>query len=87
DIRPWAAALTRLSYYNVPAFTDTGLDPEHPPATWAESVNLAKALTKGAGGQNDPGRRRPDGPEERRRPLAPVCRRNRPEASGLTNQR
>jgi hypothetical protein len=30
---------------------DAGLDPEHPPATWADWATAAKALTKDAGGQ------------------------------------
>jgi sn-glycerol 3-phosphate transport system substrate-binding protein len=42
---------TPLLYYNVAAFTDAGLDPEHPPASWADWAIAAKALTKGAGGQ------------------------------------
>jgi sn-glycerol 3-phosphate transport system substrate-binding protein len=41
---------TPLLYYNVAAFTDAGLDPEHPPARWADWAIAAKALTKGAGG-------------------------------------
>jgi sn-glycerol 3-phosphate transport system substrate-binding protein len=42
---------TPLLYYNVAAFTDAGLDPDHPPATWADWAAAAKALTKSAGGR------------------------------------
>jgi sn-glycerol 3-phosphate transport system substrate-binding protein len=42
---------TPLLYYNVAAFTEAGLDPEHPPATWADWATAAKTLTKTAGGQ------------------------------------
>ena len=27
---------TPLLYYNVAAFTEAGLDPDHPPASWAD---------------------------------------------------
>jgi sn-glycerol 3-phosphate transport system substrate-binding protein len=40
---------TPLLYYNVDAFNDAGLDPDHPPATWVEWVAAAKALTKPGG--------------------------------------
>jgi sn-glycerol 3-phosphate transport system substrate-binding protein len=37
---------TPLLYYNVAAFADAGLDPDHPPLSWADSITAAKALTK-----------------------------------------
>jgi sn-glycerol 3-phosphate transport system substrate-binding protein len=37
---------TPVLYYNKAAFQEVGLDPEHPPATWAEWVDAAKKLTK-----------------------------------------
>ena len=37
---------TPLLYYSVDAFREVGLDPDHPPATWAEWVDAAKKLTK-----------------------------------------
>jgi sn-glycerol 3-phosphate transport system substrate-binding protein len=37
---------TPLLYYSVDAFRDAGLDPDKPPATWAEWLAAAKALTK-----------------------------------------
>ncbi len=37
---------TPVMYYNVQAFKDAGLDPDHPPATWQEWVDDAKKLTK-----------------------------------------
>jgi sn-glycerol 3-phosphate transport system substrate-binding protein len=49
---------TPLMYYNVAAFTDAGLDPDKPPATWAEWLDAAKKLTKPSGerwGINFPG--------------------------------
>ena len=42
---------TPLLYYNVTAFTDAGLDPEHPPATWADWIDAGKKLAKTEGGQ------------------------------------
>jgi len=42
---------TPLLYYNVDAFKEAGLDPDHPPATWTEWLAATKALTKSAGGQ------------------------------------
>ena len=41
---------TPLLYYSVDAFREVGLDPDQPPATWAEWVEAAKKLTK-----RDPG--------------------------------
>jgi sn-glycerol 3-phosphate transport system substrate-binding protein len=40
---------TPLMYYAVDAFKDAGLDPDKPPATWAEWIEAAKKLTKGGG--------------------------------------
>ncbi len=37
---------TPVMYYNEAAFREVGLDPDHPPATWAEWVDAAKRLTK-----------------------------------------
>lgn len=37
---------TPILYYNVEAFKEVGLDPDHPPATWAEWVDAARKLTK-----------------------------------------
>ncbi len=37
---------TPLLYYSVDAFRDAGLDPDKPPATWADWVDAAKKLTK-----------------------------------------
>ena len=34
---------TPLLYYSVDAFKDAGLDPDHPPVTWQEWVELRKA--------------------------------------------
>ncbi len=42
---------TPLLYYNVAAFKDAGLDPDHPPATWTEWVAAAKKLTKAGGNE------------------------------------
>jgi len=42
---------TPLLYYNVAAFKEAGLDPANPPATWAEWLAAAKALTKNSGGE------------------------------------
>lgn len=41
---------TPLLYYNVPAFKEAGLDPDHPPATWADWSAAAKKLVKQADG-------------------------------------
>jgi sn-glycerol 3-phosphate transport system substrate-binding protein len=38
---------TPLLYYNVAAFKEAGLDPDHPPATWTDWLAAAKALSKG----------------------------------------
>jgi sn-glycerol 3-phosphate transport system substrate-binding protein len=40
---------TPLMYYSVGAFQDAGLDPDKPPATWAEWLDAAKKLTKPGG--------------------------------------
>jgi sn-glycerol 3-phosphate transport system substrate-binding protein len=37
---------TPILYYNVDAFKEAGLDPDHPPQTWAEWVEDAQKLTK-----------------------------------------
>jgi sn-glycerol 3-phosphate transport system substrate-binding protein len=37
---------TPVLYYNEAAFRDAGLDPDHPPATWAEWEEDAQKLTK-----------------------------------------
>jgi sn-glycerol 3-phosphate transport system substrate-binding protein len=37
---------TPLLYYSVDAFKDAGLDPDHPPVTWADWIKDAQALTK-----------------------------------------
>ncbi len=42
---------TPLLYYSVDAFKDTGLDPDHPPATWTDWVEDMKKLTKRDGSQ------------------------------------
>jgi len=38
---------TIVAYYNKEMFTATGLDPESPPTTWDEMIEMGKALTKG----------------------------------------
>lgn len=40
---------TPLLYYNVDAFKQAGLDPDHPPATWGEWIKAVQALTKREG--------------------------------------
>jgi sn-glycerol 3-phosphate transport system substrate-binding protein len=42
---------TPLLYYSVDAFKDAGLDPDHPPQTWAEWVEDAQKLTKSENGK------------------------------------
>ncbi len=42
---------TPLLYYSDTAFRDAGLDPNHPPATWAEWADAARKLTKHDGSQ------------------------------------
>ncbi len=42
---------TIVMYYNKDAFSDAGLDPEAPPATWDELAEAGKALTKDDGSQ------------------------------------
>ncbi len=37
---------TPVLYYNVQAFKDAGLDPDHPPVTWQDWVDDARKLTK-----------------------------------------
>jgi sn-glycerol 3-phosphate transport system substrate-binding protein len=43
---------TIVLYWNKDAFKEAGLDPNKPPATWAEQVELAKKLTKRDAGGN-----------------------------------
>lgn len=38
---------TIVAYYNKDMFREAGLDPEAPPATWDEMIEMGKALTKG----------------------------------------
>ncbi len=40
---------TAVLYWNKAAFKEVGLDPEHPPATWAEQTAFAHKLTKKSG--------------------------------------
>ncbi|MBR02028.1 MAG: ABC transporter substrate-binding protein [Arenicellales bacterium] len=42
---------TIVMYYNKDAFRAAGLDPENPPATWNELVEVGKKLTKADGSQ------------------------------------
>lgn len=42
---------TPVLYYSVDAFKEAGLDPDHPPVTWAEWVDAAQKLTKRDGSQ------------------------------------
>ncbi len=44
---------TIVMYYNKDAFRDAGLDPEKPPATWAELVSMGKKLVKKDGDKVD----------------------------------
>src|SRR5262249_61080949 len=37
---------TPVMYYNKDAFSEARLDPEKPPVTWNELINVAKKLTK-----------------------------------------
>lgn len=37
---------TPVFYYNKEAFREAGLDPENPPATWDEMIDMGKKLTK-----------------------------------------
>ena len=43
---------TIVLYWNKDAFKEAGLDPNKPPATWAEQVEMAKKLTKRDAGGN-----------------------------------
>jgi sn-glycerol 3-phosphate transport system substrate-binding protein len=43
---------TIVLYWNKEAFKDAGLDPNKPPATWAEQVQFARKLTKRDAGGN-----------------------------------
>jgi sn-glycerol 3-phosphate transport system substrate-binding protein len=42
---------TIVMYYNKDKFRAAGLNPDQPPATWAELVDAAKAMTKGDGSE------------------------------------
>jgi len=42
---------TIVMYYNKDAFKAAGLDPEKPPATWQELIDMSKKLTKSDGSQ------------------------------------
>jgi multiple sugar transport system substrate-binding protein len=44
---------TRVLFYNKDAFKEAGLDPEKPPATWAELEEYAKKLDKKSGEEYD----------------------------------
>ncbi len=44
---------TIVLYWNKAAFQEAGLDPERPPATWAEHAAFAEKLTKRNGGEVD----------------------------------
>jgi sn-glycerol 3-phosphate transport system substrate-binding protein len=44
---------TIVLYWNKDAFRDAGLDPERPPATWSEHAEIARKLTRVAGGQTE----------------------------------
>ena len=44
---------TIVLYWNKSAFKDAGLDPEHPPATWAEHASFAAKLTRRSGSSVD----------------------------------
>ncbi len=44
---------TIVMYYNKDAFRDAGLDPNKPPATWAELVSMGKKLVKKNGTQTE----------------------------------
>ena len=46
---PWQRS-TIILYYNKDAFVKAGLDPEKPPATWAEMRSMARQLTRREGG-------------------------------------
>jgi sn-glycerol 3-phosphate transport system substrate-binding protein len=53
--RTWGIPFQRSTivlYWNKEAFKDAGLDPNRPPATWSEQVEMAKKLTKRDSGGN-----------------------------------
>jgi multiple sugar transport system substrate-binding protein len=50
---PTAGGETTLTFFSTQAFTDAGLDPESPPATWDELDAAAAALTKTTDGAID----------------------------------
>ena len=55
DKKTWGIPFQRSTivlYWNKEAFRDAGLDPEKPPATWAEETAFAEKLTKHDGSGN-----------------------------------
>jgi multiple sugar transport system substrate-binding protein len=44
----------RALYYNKDLFTKSGLDPEHPPANWAEYLEFARRITRDLNGDGKP---------------------------------
>ena len=53
--RTWGIPFQRSTivlYWNKEAFKEAGLDPNRPPATWSEQVEMAKKLTKRDSGGN-----------------------------------
>lgn len=54
DGKTWGVPFQRstiVMYWNKDAFADAGLDPERPPATWAEQADFAAKATKRDGGR------------------------------------
>ena len=54
DGKTWSIPFQRstiVMYYNKDAFRDAGLDPEQPPETWDELVEMGKKLRKEEGGE------------------------------------
>jgi sn-glycerol 3-phosphate transport system substrate-binding protein len=55
DLKTWGIPFQRSTivlYWNKDAFKEAGLDPDKPPATWAEELALAEKLTKRDGAGN-----------------------------------
>jgi sn-glycerol 3-phosphate transport system substrate-binding protein len=55
DVKTWGIPFQRSTivlYWNKEAFKEAGLDPDKPPATWAEETAFAEKLTKRDGGGN-----------------------------------
>jgi sn-glycerol 3-phosphate transport system substrate-binding protein len=44
---------TQVFYYNQEAFEDAGLDPDNPPATWEEMIEIGKKLTQDTDGDGE----------------------------------